>query len=257
MNSVHREHPRTDDTPTLPDRFQRLLRVPALPLFKRRWDLRIHHAERVPADGPVILAPNHVGWLDGPLLVGTAPRPVHAMVKLEEFDGRFGPVMVANGQIPLDRFNVDMLAVKLAVRLLREGRVVAIYPEGARGEGDARYVKRGWAYLAMVTGATIVPVATFGTRLAGESIEVKPPAGRRIDVVYGEPVPVDAVPWPRRATDVRELTEHLQNVLSTHIAQSAQMCGAAATRAAPDGEGPEPGSIGITNHIHPDGGTAP
>jgi 1-acyl-sn-glycerol-3-phosphate acyltransferase len=59
-------------------------------LFKRRWDLRIHHAERVPADGPVILAPNHVGWLDGPLLVGTAPRPVHAMVKLEEFDGRFG-----------------------------------------------------------------------------------------------------------------------------------------------------------------------
>jgi 1-acyl-sn-glycerol-3-phosphate acyltransferase len=257
VNSVHREHPRTDDTPTLPDRFQRLLRVPALPLFKRRWDLRIHHAERVPADGPVILAPNHVGWLDGPLLVGTAPRPVHAMVKLEEFDGRFGPVMVANGQIPLDRFNVDMLAVKLAVRLLREGRVVAIYPEGARGEGDARYVKRGWAYLAMVTGATIVPVATFGTRLAGESIEVKPPAGRRIDVVYGEPVPVDAVPWPRRATDVRELTEHLQNVLSTHIAQSAQMCGAAATRAAPDGEGPEPGSIGITNHIHPDGGTAP
>jgi len=254
VNSVHREHPRTDDTPALPDRLQRLLRVPAMPLFRRRWDLRIHHPERVPARGPVILAPNHVGWLDGPLLVGTAPRPVHAMVKLEEFDGRFGPVMVANGQIPLDRFNVDMSAVKLAVRLLRDGRVVAIYPEGARGAGDARYVKRGWAYLAMVTGATIVPVATFGTRLAGESIEVKPPAGRRIDVVYGEPVPVDAVPWPRRAADVRELTEHLQNVLAAHIAESAARCGSTATREAPDAEGPEPGSIGITHEPQADGG---
>jgi 1-acyl-sn-glycerol-3-phosphate acyltransferase len=252
--SSHLEHPRTDDTPLLPERFQRVLRVPAVPLFRSRWDLRIHHRDRVPATGPVILAPNHVGWFDGPVLVATSPRPVHAMVKKEEFGGRFGRLMVAAGQIPLDRFAVDVAAVKQAVRLLRDGRVLGIYPEGARGEGDAQFVKPGWAYLAMVTGTPVVPVATFGTRLAGESIDAVPPAGRRIDVVYGRPVPVDAVPWPRRRADVRELTEHLQNVLSTHIAESALLCGASATREAPDAEGPEPGSIGITHEPHADGG---
>lgn len=253
--SSHLQHPRTDDTPRLPERFQRVLRVPAVPLFRSRWDLRIHGRDRVPMSGPVILAPNHVGWLDGPVLVGTAPRPVHTMVKVEEFSGRFGRLLTATGQISLDRFNVDVGAVKQAVRLLRDGRVLGIYPEGARGEGDAEFVKRGWAYLAMVTGAQVVPMATFGTRLAGESIDAVPPAGRRIDVFYGTPVPVDAVPWPRRRADVLELTEHLQQVLATHIAESAVMCGASAHREAPDAEGPEPGSIGMTHEPHTDGGT--
>ena len=247
-------HPRTDDIVLPPERLQRALRRPAFRLFRKRWDVRIHHPERVPASGPVILAPNHAGWLDGPLLVGTSPRPVHTMVKEEEFAGRFGRLLVVSGQIPLDRFGVDVGAVKKAVGLLRDGRVVGIYPEGARGEGDAQFVKPGFAYLAMVTGAPVVPVATFGTRLAGESIEAVPPAGRRIDVVYGEPVPVDAVPWPRRRADVRELTEHLQHILAAHIAESAAMCGSTATREAPDAEGPEPGSIGITHEPQSDGG---
>jgi len=250
----HISHPRTDDIPLLPEGLQRVLRRPALRLFRSRWDIRVHQPERVPATGPVILAPNHAGWLDGPLLVLTARRPVHTMVKQEEFAGRFGRLLVVAGQISLDRFGVDVGAVKQAVRSLRDGRVVGIYPEGARGEGDAQFVKPGFAYLAMVTGAPVVPVATFGTRLAGESIEAVPPAGRRIDVVYGEPVPVDAVPWPRRRAHVRELTEHLQNVLAAHIAESAARCGSTATREAPDAEGPEPGSIGITHEPQADGG---
>lgn len=253
--SGHAEHPRTADTLPVPDRAQRVLRLPAVRLFRTRWDLRVHHAERVPATGPVILAPNHAGWLDGPLLVGTSPRPVHTMVKHEEFAGRFGRLLVAAGQIPLDRFGIDVGAVKQAVRLLRDGRVVGIYPEGARGEGDAQYVKPGWAYLAMVTGATVVPIATFGTRLGGESIDAVPPAGRRIDVVFGHPEPVDPVPWPRRRADVRELTEHLQHLLAKHIAESAAVCGAAVTREAPDAEGPEPGSIGIRHEPQADGST--
>jgi 1-acyl-sn-glycerol-3-phosphate acyltransferase len=240
--------PGTDDVPLLPDRLQRVLRKPAAVIFRRRWDLHVHGSEHVPSTGPVILAPNHVGWFDGPLLVAVAPRPVHAMVKMEEFVGKSGRLLAGVGQIPLDRFNVDVGAVKSAVRLLRADRVVAIYPEGARGAGDAQFVKRGWAYLAMVTGAPVVPVATFGTRLPGESVDSRPPAGRRLDVFFGEPVPVDPVPWPRRRADVRELTEHLQDILVKHIAESALLCGATATREAPDAEGPEPGSIGRGHH---------
>jgi 1-acyl-sn-glycerol-3-phosphate acyltransferase len=244
----------TDDTPLLPYRLLRVLRPPSLALFRRRWDLHVHQRELVPRSGPVILAPNHVGWFDGPLLVAVSPRVVHPMVKEEEFAGRFGRLLAVTGSISLDRFATDVGAVKKTVRLLRDGRVVAIYPEGVRGEGDGRFVKPGWAYLAMVTGAPIVPVATFGTRLAGESIDSVPPAGRRIDVVYGQPVQVDAVPWPRRRAAVRELTEHLQKLFAAHIAESALLCGSPVTRAAPDAEGPEPGSIGMNNEPHADGG---
>jgi len=237
------------------DRLQRVLRRPVRALFHRHYDVHLHGAERVPAAGPVILAPNHVGWLDGPLLVCTAPRPVHAMVKQEEFVGHTGRFLTATGQIRLDRFHTDVPAVRQAVRLLQQGRVVCIYPEGARGQGDARYVKRGWAYLAMVTGAPIVPVATFGTRFTGESIHSRPPAGRRIDVFFAPPVLVDPVPWPRRAADVRELTAGLQQILATHIAESAKACGARIPHEAPDAEGPEPGAIAMAEHDGSDGGS--
>jgi len=237
--------PRTDDVRVLPDALLRPLRFAASRMFRRRYDLRIHHADRVPLTGPVLLTPNHVGYLDGPLLVGVAPRPVHAMVKLEMFQGRTGRLLNSTGQIPLDRFAVDVNAVKLALRALRDGKVVAIYPEGSRGPGDALYVKRGWAYLALATGAPLVPVATFGTRLPGESIEAVPPRGARIDIVYGEPITVEPRPWPRRAGEVRTLTQELQRILAAHVVSSARMVGAPASPDAPDGDGPEPGSIGF------------
>lgn len=237
--------PRTDDVRVLSDAVLRPLRLVGGRAFRHRYDLRIHHADRVPSSGPVLLTPNHVGYLDGPLLVGVAPRPVHAMVKREMFRGKTALLLNSTGQIPLDRFTVDVSAVKLALRALRDGKVVAIYPEGSRGPGDARYVKRGWAYLALATGAPIVPVATFGTRLPGESIEAVPPRGARIDIVYGHPITVEPRPWPRRAGEVRTLTGALQQVLATHVVDSALMVGADASPGAPDGDGPEPGSIGF------------
>jgi 1-acyl-sn-glycerol-3-phosphate acyltransferase len=237
--------PCTDDVRALPDALMRPLRFAARPWFHRRYDLHLHHADRVPSTGPVLLTPNHVGYLDGPLLVGMAPRPVHAMVKLEMFRGTMALLLNSTGQIPLDRFAVDVNAVKLALKALRDGKVVAIYPEGGRGAGDARYVKRGWAYLALVTGTPIVPVATFGTRLPGESVETVPPRGARIDIVYGEPITVEPRPWPRRSDEVRTLTRELQQMLAAHVAASARMVGAPASPDAPDGDEPEPGSIGF------------
>ena len=50
---------------------------------------------------PAIIASNHIGLLDGPLLAGFAPRPVHALVKKEMFEGRTGPLLLAFGQVPL------------------------------------------------------------------------------------------------------------------------------------------------------------
>jgi 1-acyl-sn-glycerol-3-phosphate acyltransferase len=243
MNPSHRELPPTHDVGPLRDGALRFGRPAAAALLRRWYDLRIHHDDLVPRRGPVLLAPNHVGYLDGPLLVITAPRPVHAMIKREMFTGAFKPILRAAGQIPLDRFNVDPRAVKLAIRVLRDDKVLAIYPEGSRGAGDGRFVKRGWAYIATVTGAPVVPVAVFGSRLPGTSVSDVPPRGHRVDVVYGEPIAVEAQSWPRRSADILSLTEDLQKRFREHIERAQRLCGGILPGAAPDAEGPEPGSI--------------
>ena len=115
----------------------------------------------------MILASNHVGVADGPLLAIFSPRPVHALTKQEMFEGRMGRFLRDAGQIPLDRFNSDPAAVKACLRVLRDGGAVGIFPEGSRGAGEFDRFHRGAAYLALVSGAPIVPVIQFGTREPG------------------------------------------------------------------------------------------
>jgi len=253
--SSHESLPRTDEVMALPDLSMRLLRPLAAVALRRRYRVRQHNAEFVPRTGPVLLASNHVGYLDGPLTVSLCPRPVHAMVKREMFVGRLGMGLTLVGQIPIARLDVDPRAVKLALRALRDDKVVAIYPEGMRGPGDGHYVKRGLAYLALCTGAPVVPVAVLGTRDPGQGIDWLPPAGQRMEVVYGEPVVTAAQPWPRRRDVVGALTADLQKMLVEHIADAVRLTGIRLPGRAPDQVGPEPGSVELAGDAPPQ--TAP
>ena len=110
--------------------------------------MTLHGVEHVPASGPVILASNHVGVADGPLLAIYGPRPVHALTKQEMFQGRLGGFLLRSGQVPLDRFNSDPAAVKACLRVLRDGGVVGIFPEGSRGSGEFHRFHRGQCRVA-------------------------------------------------------------------------------------------------------------
>jgi len=190
------------------------LRPLARALIRTRLDVHVHGADLVPATGPVIFASNHVGVADGPLLAIFAPRPVHALTKEEMFAhplmGRF---LLASGQIPLDRFAVDPAAVKSCLRVLRDGAAVGIFPEGARGAGDFERFHRGTAYLALVSGAPVVPVVQLGTREPGASMGSLPPRGSRVDLVIGAPYRLEQQPWPR----TREQVEHASLLLREHL----------------------------------------
>ncbi|WP_435769941.1 lysophospholipid acyltransferase family protein [Nocardioides sp. SYSU DS0651] len=213
MRRAHLERPRSD-TARHPTRW---LLESGRPfgrwLIRRRYDVRVHHPERFPRTGPVVVAANHIGIVDGPLMAIFAPRPVHALTKIEMFKGVVGSFLRLVGQIPVDRFNADPGAVRAALHVLREGRVIGVFPEGRRGPGDLLTFRTGAAYLAMVTGATVVPMTFVGTREPGGSSGSLPAKGARIDIVVGEPVPVDAVPWPRTRENVRltsaALHEHM------------------------------------------------
>lgn len=199
---------------------------PRAAAFARRWwDVRVHGIDLVPETGPVILASNHIGLLDGPLLALFAPRPVHALAKQEMFSGRAGRVLRRAGQIPVDRDGVDLAAVRTCLRVLRDGDVVGIFPEGHRGPGEYDLFRNGAAYLALVTGAPVVPVTFFGTRLAGGHKNSLPPRRSRIDVVYGEAWATPAQPWPRTREQVRTSAALLRQHLLGELERARTLTG--------------------------------
>lgn len=212
--STHREPPRSDQSRGAP---RYLLHSPLRPLarwlIRRRYVVRVHGAELVPTTGPVIYASNHVGIIDGPMLAIFGPRPAHALTKVEMFRGILGWFLLKSGQIPLDRFHTDPAAVKTCLRVLRDGAVVGIYPEGSRGSGDLERFHRGAAYLALVSGAPIVPVTMLGSRDPGGHLNSLPRRGATIEMVFGEVYRLEPVPWPRTREQVGRasllLREHM------------------------------------------------
>ena len=211
MTSPHGALPRTDDV----RRPSRWLLHGARPfcawLVRRRYRVVVHGAEQVPSAGPVILAANHVGVIDGPLLAIYAPRPVHALTKIEMFAGFLGRFLTAAGQIPLDRYRYDPRAVKTAVRVLRDGGVVGVFPEGTRGSGELERFHRGAAYLAHVTGAVVVPVMLFGTREPGGASSSLPRRRGTMEIVFGTPFTVEQAEWPRTRQQVGETSHRLRD----------------------------------------------
>ncbi|CUR59428.1 Phospholipid/glycerol acyltransferase [metagenome] len=207
-----------------PTRLLHGLRPPAAWLVRRRWPVRVHGDGHVPAQGGVILAANHVGVIDGPLLAVFSPRPVHALTKQEMFAGRLGGFLRAAGQIPLDRYAADPAAIRSCLRVVRDGGVAGIFPEGTRGDGRLGRFHHGAAYLALVTGAPVVPVTMIGTRPPGGATNALPERGGSIDVVFGAPWRITQQPWPRTREQVREssvlLRLHMLSELDGALAQT-------------------------------------
>jgi 1-acyl-sn-glycerol-3-phosphate acyltransferase len=217
--------PRTDDAVHPPHRLLRALRPAGRAWFRRRYDIRVHGATHVPGRGPCIIASNHVGLLDGPLLAAFTPRVVHALTKKEMFEGRAGVALRALGQIPLSRYDVDPAAIKDCLKVLREGGIVGVYPEGTRGDGELRHFHTGVAYLALATGAPVVPLVMFGTREPGGSTDSIPAPGARFDFVYGPPVYLEQQPWPRTQAEVRRTATFLRNICVEHLVDAKGLTG--------------------------------
>jgi len=151
------------------------------------WPARVHGADAVPGAGPVLFASNHLGLLDGPMVVGCAPRWTQCLVKEELFTTGLGPVLRATGQIPVRRDQGDRAALGRALDVLAGGGAVCVFPEGTRGRGDMGSVRLGLAWLALRSGAPVVPVACLGTRRTGRGTSSVPRPRVRPAVVFGEP----------------------------------------------------------------------
>jgi len=194
-------------------------------VLRPAYRLTVKGANLVPRTGPVILVANHTGFLDGPFVFTVSPRPVHFLVKQETFSGLFGLVLHGVGQIPVDRTVGDRTALGRARAVLGAGGVVGLFPEGTRGRGDVSEVHQGATWLALASGAPIVPVACLGTRYAGQGRNALPRPGSRLVAVFGEPVTLTVDRRLPGRDRLRAATESLRVSLANHVRTSTELAG--------------------------------
>lgn len=190
------------------------------------WKPRVLGAWRVPASGPAILAVNHSHNIDGPMVMGVAPRPTHFLIKKEAFIGPLDPFLLGIGQVKVDRSGTDRTAITQALDVLSAGGVLGIFPEGTRGEGDFAALRAGLAYFAVRGGAPIVPVAVLGSsEKPGRLIKALPPLRSRVDVVFGDPFEAGDGSGRRTRKALDEATERIQKQLSSHLENARRLTG--------------------------------
>ncbi|OXY96336.1 lysophospholipid acyltransferase family protein [Streptomyces diastatochromogenes] len=190
------------------------------------WKPRVLGAWKVPATGPVILAVNHSHNVDGPMVMGVAPRPTHFLIKKEAFIGPLDAFLTGIGQVKVDRASADRTAITQALGILGDGGVLGIFPEGTRGEGDFASLRAGLAYFAVRSGAPIVPVAVLGSSdRPGRLIKALPPLRSRVDVVFGDPFEAGDGSGRRTRKALDEATERIQKQLTSHLENARRLTG--------------------------------
>lgn len=128
-----------------------------LRLFK---NIKIRGTENIPPEGGVILAPNHVSYFDPPVIATSImKRPIRFMAKESLFEMLFyGWYLKKLGAFPVKRKVSDVSSYRTALRLLKSGEIVLIFPEGTRGDGKVLgKAKPGVGRIASASGAPVVP----------------------------------------------------------------------------------------------------
>lgn len=152
-------------------------------VLRTLWRFKSIGSERVPETGPVIVAANHVSYLDPVVLGSGMKRPLTYLAKKELFAiPVLGPLISALGAKPLDREAGGVAAVRAALRVLKDGHCVGIFPEGTRNLDGSAPEKGGVALLAALSGAVVVPAGIVGTRDARRFHQIR--------IAYGEPLRV-------------------------------------------------------------------
>ena len=179
------------------------------------YRITVEGKEHVPLDGAAVLASNHTSGHDIVILGCSSPRQIFFMAKQELFDKNLivSGFFRRAGVFPVRRGKSDRKAIAHALKLLRDGRMLGMFPEGKRfsalGEG-----KTGVARLAIKAQAPIVPVAIIGARDINHLRRTRRWRRDRVLVRYGEPISVEDDPEPNR--DVDAAYAHAQ-ALTTHM----------------------------------------
>lgn len=177
--------------------------------------LRIEGVERIPAEGPVIIAMNHVAWVDTLLAALRCPRPFQYMAKIELFRIPIIGFLIRRwGAFPVNRGASDREALRTAERVLAEKKLLVIFPEGHRTRGGPLLPGQpGAALIALRTGAPIVAVGISGTHRVFKGLRYGPFAPR-VTIRYSEPFHVGAADGKRSRESLTQATDEIMRQIA-------------------------------------------
>ncbi|MDI6715851.1 MAG: lysophospholipid acyltransferase family protein [Actinomycetota bacterium] len=199
--------------------FYKMVRLLLVLIFKLLFRYEITGKQNIPKSGPVILASNHVSYVD-PILIAFAgaPRPVNYMAKSELFKiPIFGSLIRALNAFPIKRGIADKGAIAHSLKVLSKGGVLLIFPEGTRQRsGNLGPAYPGVTSIALKTGAPIVPIGLIGT-------DKILPDGRKLlrfpklKVRIGDVIKVEKTGAKDRKQKEEELTKRLMNEINNLV----------------------------------------
>ncbi|MFI6843929.1 1-acyl-sn-glycerol-3-phosphate acyltransferase [Kitasatospora sp. NBC_00085] len=203
------------------------------PLARGIWRPTIEGLENVPRKGGVILASNHLSFIDSVVIPMTAPRRVHFLAKAEYFTGTglkgalSKGFFQAIGAVPVERgtYRSAQASLESALEILEDGKAFGIYPEGTRSlDGRLYRGKTGVAWLALTAGVPVVPVALEGPEQI-LPVGKRVPRIRKVTVRFGEPLHFDELHGQARSLKARrhvtdEVMRAIQELSGQEVAET-------------------------------------
>jgi 1-acyl-sn-glycerol-3-phosphate acyltransferase len=182
-----------------------LTRFIARPIIFLLANMQVEGLENIPASGPVILAMNHIHWMDIPMASVNVPRVTHYMAKIELFSvPLLGGFIRMLGAFPVRRGEGDRDSIRISERILADGEILVIFPEGHRsGNGVLLQAHPGAGYIAMRTGAPVVAVAISGTQKVFKRFRPK------VMIRYSRPFTMSAGDERRTRTSLAVATDQI------------------------------------------------
>jgi 1-acyl-sn-glycerol-3-phosphate acyltransferase len=226
-----------------PDWVYELVRLVLTPYLLLIYRARCIDSRHIPADGPVIIAPNHFSFLDHFFVAVYLRRKVQFMAKSQLFQRPMQFIYTHGGVFPVRRGHQDDEAFKTAHTVLARGDIVVMYAEAGRSRsGELGKPRHGLGRLALESGAPVVPTAIAGTERARNWKRLQFP---KVTVHFGEPIRFEQVEEPTKeqaqaaSEIVFERVRTLHSRLRTEGRRSAVRAARAARRAA-EGAGRRP-----------------
>ena len=187
-----------------------------------RW--RVFNPERVPLQGPVILASNHASFLDPPLVGSGLKRDINYLARdtLFRFPG-VGWLLRQWNSVPVDREGGGAAGLKAILERLLAGGAIILFPEGTRTkDGKLQPARSGIGLTVIKSTATVVPVRVFGTYEAFNR-KMKFPRPHRVAVKYGRPMNFTRLRQEAKGCSKARLKEIYQEVADEIVATIAKL----------------------------------